>query len=517
MLRPPGAPVQRMRHASRPSLPAKDPDRRDGNARNAFPPRRSASLRRTTGPPSLQGTPFGRRTGAGASRQDALRPARNADASAPVNARPRVRTGRFQTLARRVLGKWATRLRFPPALHSTRSEFPMIPTIRTAFLVAAGLAVSSPALAGPPEIGISSLDVEEVRYLAPTIVQRTQAKRLEEALGDRLEGKARLRRVRLIYEEDESGRRFPVRGFLYGWRNLVIERYLMADLDEAVAFFDHDREEPNALSFVEARGRQVLVVTGKDADDGALVARVRELAWPRSVGKRVDAIGLQESEENFYYAVSSQAFAANPQLVALFDEAREGLEILASFDVNAKVSKEGDVRRVAYTNGILTAGPHSMARYSDEDGEKRVTDLLSLVGPLPAGVSLPGTASSSGLSGALGGATSGGNSSAPDAVALGPNDEGRTVRIARGGELVVELPGNPSTGYRWEVKKSPRKLELVDEEFDGPGAGGPVGAGGKFRFVFRARRKGSETLTLVYRRPWESEAAETFRAKVVVE
>jgi predicted secreted protein len=44
-----------------------------------------------------------------------------------------------------------------------------------------------------------------------------------------------------------------------------------------------------------------------------------------------------------------------------------------------------------------------------------------------------------------------GNTLAGVAMKLSENDSGKTVEILVGDELEVELPGNPTTGYVWEV------------------------------------------------------------------
>jgi predicted secreted protein len=91
-----------------------------------------------------------------------------------------------------------------------------------------------------------------------------------------------------------------------------------------------------------------------------------------------------------------------------------------------------------------------------------------------------------------------------------------TLRV---GELVtVALHENPSTGYSWRLKWEPRgALKLVDDSVIPPSSG-RIGAGGVRRFVLRAERVGSATVTAQYGRWWqggEREAPRGFSVNVV--
>lgn len=80
--------------------------------------------------------------------------------------------------------------------------------------------------------------------------------------------------------------------------------------------------------------------------------------------------------------------------------------------------------------------------------------------------------------------------------------DGPTVSLRVGEYLLVALPGNPTTGYDWEVKETPAFLSPVE----GPGyrpSSGLIGAGGMFYWRYEAVASGQGTLTLAYRRPWE--------------
>jgi inhibitor of cysteine peptidase len=86
-------------------------------------------------------------------------------------------------------------------------------------------------------------------------------------------------------------------------------------------------------------------------------------------------------------------------------------------------------------------------------------------------------------------------------------DDNQTVSVAVGELVAVELPSNRSTGYGWEVDHRPASLEeLGTPSYVVPPEAMP-GSGGHEIFRFRAVAPGSDKLRLVYRRPWEHDAA----------
>lgn len=88
-------------------------------------------------------------------------------------------------------------------------------------------------------------------------------------------------------------------------------------------------------------------------------------------------------------------------------------------------------------------------------------------------------------------------------VRLDLGDLTRQTRLPRDGDLILTLPENPTTGYRWTLRWSPeRMLELVDDEYLPPPDEAP-GAGGTRRFVLRGVKVDSGALILQYGRSWE--------------
>ena len=71
---------------------------------------------------------------------------------------------------------------------------------------------------------------------------------------------------------------------------------------------------------------------------------------------------------------------------------------------------------------------------------------------------------------------------------------------------VIELEGNPTTGYSWTYTMSPEGIvrESARGHREKPGDDGGV-TGKSFLFVFEAFAPGETELRFTYRRPWENE------------
>jgi len=103
------------------------------------------------------------------------------------------------------------------------------------------------------------------------------------------------------------------------------------------------------------------------------------------------------------------------------------------------------------------------------------------------------------------------------------DDAHDSTQVLRNGQgLEVRLPGNPSTGFRWEpVPVAPAVLrqdgEPRFERADAPP--GVVGAGGTEVFRFVPIAPGVQSLSFAYRRSWEKDVppARTLAFEVRVE
>ncbi|QNP74168.1 protease inhibitor I42 family protein [Streptomyces roseirectus] len=92
------------------------------------------------------------------------------------------------------------------------------------------------------------------------------------------------------------------------------------------------------------------------------------------------------------------------------------------------------------------------------------------------------------------------------------------VSVRAGDDVVVELPENATTGFRWEVTGLDG-LELTGDDYT-PDPAPPmmVGTGGTRLLRLRAEKAGEGRLELVYRQPWgaENETAGEYALRVTV-
>jgi inhibitor of cysteine peptidase len=97
------------------------------------------------------------------------------------------------------------------------------------------------------------------------------------------------------------------------------------------------------------------------------------------------------------------------------------------------------------------------------------------------------------------------------------NYDGRTIKMGVGDTVKLALAENPTTGYRWEIlaKPEPACVTVGDAYVANP-AMNTIGGGGAHEWEFRGVKKGTGTLRLGYRRPWEKDAARTFTMVMVV-
>jgi predicted secreted protein len=90
----------------------------------------------------------------------------------------------------------------------------------------------------------------------------------------------------------------------------------------------------------------------------------------------------------------------------------------------------------------------------------------------------------------------------------------RDVTATVGEEFVIALEASPTTGYRWEPEYDTLLVRLVDREFSAAGTG--MGSAGSECFRWLALAKGIAHLRFLYKRNWETAAADevVFRVSV---
>jgi len=89
-------------------------------------------------------------------------------------------------------------------------------------------------------------------------------------------------------------------------------------------------------------------------------------------------------------------------------------------------------------------------------------------------------------------------------------DEDRSIQAQPGDCVVVRLPENPTTGYRWEAEAS-AAVEALEPRFHAPTAG-PLGAGGEREFAFVVSAPGE--VCFRHRRAWEAAGPPRFRLEI---
>ena len=93
---------------------------------------------------------------------------------------------------------------------------------------------------------------------------------------------------------------------------------------------------------------------------------------------------------------------------------------------------------------------------------------------------------------------------------------GGRVHVKVGDELVLRLPENPSTGYRWVLDPPRGSLELAEDAYV-RSRDGAVGSGGERHFTLRATNSGHAEIQLRLARSWEQQAIKQASVAVTIE
>lgn len=98
-------------------------------------------------------------------------------------------------------------------------------------------------------------------------------------------------------------------------------------------------------------------------------------------------------------------------------------------------------------------------------------------------------------------------------------DNGKTVNLSIDDPFEIELEGNASTGFTWQIMPYDSTVikQVGEPEFKSNDEG-RIGSGGIITFKFQTIADGQTELLLVYRRRWEEHKPPTkmFKMKIVV-
>ena len=106
----------------------------------------------------------------------------------------------------------------------------------------------------------------------------------------------------------------------------------------------------------------------------------------------------------------------------------------------------------------------------------------------------------------------------PSTKQLTEVDAGRSIELRGGDKLEITLPGNPTTGFQWDVSVGDTAILRPSGEPEFEPSSRAVGGWGKFTLRFAAVGTGQMGLTLIYHRPFEKDvpSAQTFEVTVTV-
>jgi inhibitor of cysteine peptidase len=101
-------------------------------------------------------------------------------------------------------------------------------------------------------------------------------------------------------------------------------------------------------------------------------------------------------------------------------------------------------------------------------------------------------------------------------LTLGLADDGRAIDTQPGTLIVIELPENPTTGYRWSLRSDVEPVLIrKSDHFERP-ADPALGAPGSRRLEFAASSAGKAAIVLWNWREWEGEGSVEKRYRVTV-
>lgn len=109
----------------------------------------------------------------------------------------------------------------------------------------------------------------------------------------------------------------------------------------------------------------------------------------------------------------------------------------------------------------------------------------------------------------------GGN--AMSTITLTQADKGKSITVRIGDEIVIMLPENPTTGYRWAIDQTDENILVAQTPAFSPTPGGAIGGGGTRTFTFTAKKPGTVHLQLKLLRAWQGDSSIIDRYDVTIQ
>ncbi|NJD59371.1 MAG: hypothetical protein C3F13_13540 [Anaerolineales bacterium] len=107
-------------------------------------------------------------------------------------------------------------------------------------------------------------------------------------------------------------------------------------------------------------------------------------------------------------------------------------------------------------------------------------------------------------------------------VTLDAMADGTTQQLKKGEVMAIRLESNPSTGYAWYATISDPKVlvQMGEPQYQEPASSSStpvIGAAGTQTFFFQAAESGLSTLTMEYKRGWETGVTPEKTVTIIVE
>jgi inhibitor of cysteine peptidase len=105
---------------------------------------------------------------------------------------------------------------------------------------------------------------------------------------------------------------------------------------------------------------------------------------------------------------------------------------------------------------------------------------------------------------------------------LDASADGSTQQLKVKEQIAITLESNPSTGYAWHAKSSDPDIidQVGDAQYNAPASTSTeplIGAAGTETLYFSAASNGTATITLEYKRGWDTDVAPEKTLTIIVE